>query len=134
MAHLTHIEGIGEAYEQKLRAAGVTSTQALLETGCTPQGRAALAKKTGVSASQILEWVNHVDLYRIKGIGSEYAGLLEMAGVDTVKELAQRNPDNLYAKLVEVNQEKQLVRRLPTAAQAQDWVTQAKALPRVIHY
>ena len=134
MAQLTHIEGIGEVYSQKLQAAGITSTQALLDAGSTPQGRKALAEKVGVSASQILQWVNHVDLYRIKGIGSEYADLLERAGVDTVLELAQRNPDNLYQKLIEVNEEKSLVRRVPTAAQVKEWVTQAKSLPRVIQY
>jgi predicted flap endonuclease-1-like 5' DNA nuclease len=82
----------------------------------------------------ILEWVNHADLFRIKGVGEEYADLLEEAGVDTVPELAQRNPANLHAKLGEVNAAKKLVRRLPTAAQVTDWVDQAKALPRVITY
>ncbi len=82
----------------------------------------------------ILEWVNHADLFRIKGVGEEYSDLLEEAGVDTVPELAQRNPENLYAKLVEVNQQKELVRQLPSQRQVADWVQQAKVMPRMIHY
>jgi predicted flap endonuclease-1-like 5' DNA nuclease len=88
----------------------------------------------GISEKLILEWVNHVDLFRIKGVASEYSDLLEEAGVDTVPELAQRKPENLYQKIVETNQAKKLVRKLPTAAQVADWVAQAKALPRKVNY
>ncbi len=134
MAKLTTVEGIGETYAQKLHNAGIATTGALLDKGATPQGRQALAEEAGISDKLILEWVNHADLFRIKGVGEEYADLLEEAGVDTVPELAQRNPANLHAKLGEVNAAKKLVRRLPTAAQVTDWVEQAKALPRVITY
>jgi len=134
VAKLTEIEGVGEVYAQKLREAGIRTTQALLEKGASPQGRKEIAEKTGISETLILEWVNHVDLFRIKGVGEEYADLLEAAGVDTVPELAQRNPENLYPKLVAVNQEKKLVRQLPTQARVSDWVEQAKRLPRVITY
>jgi predicted flap endonuclease-1-like 5' DNA nuclease len=134
MAKLSKVEGIGEFYAQKLRAAGVRTTQALLEKGASPQGRTEIAEKTGISGKLILEWVNHVDLFRIKGVGEEYSDLLEEAGVDTVPELAQRNPEHLHQKLVAVNQEKKLVRQLPTRSQVSDWVEQAKRLPRVITY
>lgn len=134
MAKLADVEGIGPAYAAKLEKAGVASTQALLDKGSTPQGRKAIAAQSGISESLILQWVNHVDLYRIRGVGSEYADLLEAAGVDTVVELAQRKPENLYKALLEVNQEKKLVRRTPSLAQVQDWVSQAKALPRVVQY
>jgi predicted flap endonuclease-1-like 5' DNA nuclease len=134
MAKLSKVEGIGEFYAQKLRAAGVRTTQALLEKGASPQGRTEIAEKTGISGKLILEWVNHVDLFRIKGVGEEYSDLLEEAGVDTVPELAQRNPEHLYQKLVAVNREKKLVRQLPTRSQVIDWIEQAKRLPRVIAY
>lgn len=134
MAKLEQVEGIGEVYAQTLREAGVATTGALLEQGATSKGREAIAEKTGISGKLILEWVNHVDLFRIKSVGEEYADLLEEAGVDTVPELAQRNPENLYQKLVAVNQEKKLVRKLPGQAQVSDWVEQAKSLPRVITY
>jgi predicted flap endonuclease-1-like 5' DNA nuclease len=134
MAKLEKIEGVGEVYAQKLREAGIRTTQALLEEGASPQGRKEIAEKTGISGTLILQWVNHVDLFRIKGVGEEYADLLEAAGVDTVPELAQRNPKNLYQKLLAVNQEKKLVRRPPTQSQVSDWIAQAKALPRVITY
>ena len=134
MAKLEAIEGIGDVYAQKLRAAGIPTIEALLQAGATPKGRQELEEKTGIGHALILEWVNLADLFRIKGVGEEYSDLLEEAGVDTVVELAQRNPDNLYAKLVEVNAEKKLVRRLPSQRQVRDWVAQAKALPRVVSY
>ena len=134
MAKIIDVEGIGPVYTQKLVDVGLRTTDALLKQGATPAGRKFLAEKAGISSDLILEWVNHVDLYRIKGVASEYSDLLEEAGVDTVPELAQRNPNNLYEKLVEVNQDKALVRRLPVLSQVQDWVDQAKTLPRVIEY
>ncbi len=134
MANLEKVEGIGQIYAQKLRGAGIATTQALLEKGVSPQGRQEIAEKTAISGKLILEWINHVDLFRIKGVGEEYSDLLEEAGVDTVPELAQRNAEHLYQKLVAVNWEKKLVRRLPTQAQVSDWIEQAKRLPRVITY
>jgi predicted flap endonuclease-1-like 5' DNA nuclease len=134
MAKLIDIEGVGEVYAGKLTAAGVRSTGALLKMGSTAKGRKEIAEKSGITETLILEWVNHVDLFRIKGVGEEYADLLEEAGVDTVPELAQRNAENLFEKLVAVNQQKKLVRRLPVQAQVSDWVAQAKGLPRLIQY
>ncbi len=132
MARLSSIEGIGEVYATKLKEAGVGSVEKLLEVGATARGRKELAQKTGLSEAQILNWVNRADLTRIKGVNTQYADLLEAAGVDSVPELAQRNPENLYAKLVETNEAKKLVRKLPTASQVENWVAQAKELPRIV--
>ncbi len=134
MTKLASIEGIGPVYEEKLNAAGVRSIEKLLEIGKTPKGRAQLAEDSGISPKLLLEWINHADLFRIKGVAEEYSDLLEEAGVDTVPELAQRNAENLYAKLVEVNAAKKLVRRLPPKVLVEDWVAQAKTLPRIIEY
>ena len=134
MAKLVYIEGVGEKYAQKLSAAGVGSTDALLKMGATPKGRKEIAEKSGIGEHMILEWVNHVDLFRIKGVGEEYADLLEEAGVDTIPELAQRKADNLVKKMAEVNLAKKLVRRLPVLSQVESWIAQAKKLPRVITY
>ena len=134
MTALTIIEGIGETYAQKLQEAGLTTTEALLEAGATAKGRQELGDKTGIAPTRILEWINRADLFRIKGVSEEYADLLEVAGVDTVPELARRNADNLYAKIQEVNAEKRLVRRLPGQNQVAGWVEQAKELPRVVSY
>jgi predicted flap endonuclease-1-like 5' DNA nuclease len=134
MTKLNDVEGIGVKFAAKLQKAGVGSTESLLKMGATPSGRKEIATKSGISESQILEWVNHVDLYRIKGVGSEYADLLEEAGVDTVVELTQRKGANLFAKMVEVNSVKKLVRKLPTPDQVEDWISQAKKLPRGIKY
>ena len=134
MAKLEMVEGIGEVYADKLRGAGVATTEMLLEMGSTKKGREDLAEKSGISGKLILEWVNHVDLFRIKGVGEEYADLLEASGVDTVPELAQRRADNLHKKLAEINAEKKLVRQLPSENQVQGWIDQAKKLPRKILY
>lgn len=134
MTSISAIEGIGEKYAQTLQQSGVKTTEKLLEAGATPKARQELAQKTGVSDTLILKWVNRADLFRIKGIGEEYSDLLEAAGVDTVPELAQRNPANLYEALEATNAQKKLVRQLPTRVQVESWVDQAKALPRVITY
>lgn len=134
MTKVIEIEGVGEAYAAKLKELGAGSVESLLKLGATPEGRKELAEKTGISEKLILEWVNRADLFRIKGIGSEYGDLLEVAGVDTVPELAQRKPENLYQKLVEMNQAKKLVRKLPSQAQVASWVEQAKKLERAIKY
>ena len=134
MASIIKIEGIGPVYRQKLQSVGVKTVEKLLKIGATPAGRDKLAKDADISRDLILEWVNHADLWRIKGVGEEYSDLLEEAGVDTVVELAQRRADNLFAKMNEVNISKKLVRRLPTESQVADWINQAKKLPRVVSY
>jgi predicted flap endonuclease-1-like 5' DNA nuclease len=134
MTNLMMIEGIGDVYAQKLKDAGISTTEALLQQGATPSGRKGLAGKTGISDALILNWVNRADLFRISGIGEQYSDLLELAGVDTVVELAQRNADNLLQKMTDANQQKNLVRKLPTLDQVKDWIGQAKALPRVVSY
>jgi predicted flap endonuclease-1-like 5' DNA nuclease len=132
MAAIVDIEGVGEGYATKLKDAGVSSVEKLLETGATAKGRAALAEKTGISEKHILKWVNHADLFRINGVAGQFAELLEAAGVDTVPELAQRNAENLHAKLTEVNAAKNLTNSLPGAASVQKWIDEAKTLPRVV--
>lgn len=132
MPKIEDIEGIGPVYAKQLSDVGVKTVAQLLKVGAGAKGREELAEKAGVDRKLILEWVNHADLYRIKGVGQEYSDLLEEAGVDTVVELATRNPENLFAKIQEVNEMKKLVRRPPSAKMVADWVMQAKALPRVV--
>jgi len=132
MSKLSDIEGIGEAYSVKLEDAGITSLENLLDTGCEKKARKEISEKSGISEKLILSWVNRADLARVKGISTQYADLLKVAGVDTIPELAQRNAENLHSKMVEVNEEKNLVRKLPTVSQIEDWVNQAKELPRII--
>ncbi len=135
MAKLTQIEGIGPTYSAKLQEAGITTQEKLLEAGGSPKGRKELADKTGISSKLILGWINRADLARVKGIGEEYADLLELAGVDTVPELAQRNATNLHAKITEVAESRgNVVRRVPSASEVEKWVAQAKELPRAINY
>lgn len=128
------IEGVGEKFAEKLIAAGITTPEGLLEKCAKPAGRKALAEATGITETLILKWTNHADLIRIKGVGPQYAELLEAAGVDTVKELQHRVAANLVAKMEEVNTAKNICNRVPTVKEVQKMVDQAKVLPPVMTY
>jgi len=130
--NVKNIEGIGPVYAEKLKKAGVVTIEKLLKVGAGKKGREALAEKTGITETLLLEWVNLADLFRIKGIGEEYSDLLEEAGVDTVKELRNRRADNLYQALLDTNKAKKLVRRPPSMSEVERWVEQAKKLPPVV--
>ena len=132
--NIEDIEGIGPAYAEKLRAAGITTTEKLLERCATKKGREQVAEETGISGAHILKWTNHADLFRIKGVAGQFAELLEAAGVDTVKEFRHRNAENLHKAMVETNEEKKLTRRVPTAAQLAEMIEEAKKLEPVITY
>jgi len=129
MSDLANTEGIGEVYARKLRDAGILSTKSLLERGLTPEGRKEIAERTGIRESLILRWVRQISLSRIKGVGDEYAELLVAAGLSTVEKLVQQDPESLYKDLTELNQERGLVRRLPTQTQIESWIVQAQNLP-----
>jgi len=128
------IEGVGEVYAEKLTAAGITKVEELLEKCAAPAGRKALAETTGISPKLILKWTNHADLFRINGVGPQFAELLEAAGVDTVKELKHRVAENLQKKLEEVNAQKNLCNRVPAASEVQKMIDQAKELPAMMTY
>ena len=128
------IEGIGEVYAKKLIEAGIETPAELLKRCASPAGRKALEQGTGISGDLILKWANHADLFRVKGIGPQFAELLEAAGVDTVKELQHRVPENLQKKLEETNEHKHTVRRVPALKEVIKMIDQAKELPAVITY
>lgn len=128
------LEGIGPVYAEKLSAVGITTTDKLLRACKTKKDRKHLATQTGIEEARILKWANMADLFRVKGIGPQYAELLEAAGVDTVVELATRKPENLTAKMEEVNLAKKLVRLTPALKSVQGWVARAEQLPRVLEY
>lgn len=128
------IEGIGESYAEKLRSAGIDTVEQLLHRCAKAYDREKLATETGISEKLILKWTNHADLFRINGIGPQFAELLEASGVDTVKELRHRRADNLSAKMAEVNETKHLTRRVPTAEQLQAMIDEAAILEPVITY
>jgi predicted flap endonuclease-1-like 5' DNA nuclease len=131
---IQEIEGIGPAYAEKLAAAEIDSTDDLLKLCCDAKGRKTTSEKTGVSETQLLKWANMADLMRISGVGSEFSELLEAAGVDTVKELRNRNAENLAAKMAEVNEQKKLTRTVPSEKTVAGWVEQAKSLdPLITH-
>lgn len=129
------VEGIGATQAAKLTAAGVATTDALLERGAKPAGRSSLESATGISGKLILEWVNHVDLMRIKGVGSEYSDLLEAAGVDSPAELANRNAANLEITFQElVAARPSIVRRVPSEGEIAGWISESKGLPKVVEH
>jgi predicted flap endonuclease-1-like 5' DNA nuclease len=128
------IEGIGPNYAEKLNKLGIETTSDLLEKGATKKGREQIAEQTGIPESLVLTWVNHADLFRIKGVAAQFAELLEAAGVDTVKEFATRNPENLHKKLLETNDTYGLSGRVPSIDALKDMISQAATLePRIKH-
>lgn len=132
---IDEIEGIGPAYQEKLGAAGVSTTEALLEMAGKRAGREALAESTGISVKMLLEWVNHADLMRLKGVGSEYSDLLEAAGVDSPAELAQRNAANLAQTFQELDAARpNMVRRVPSQQVVEGWIAEAKTLAKVVEH
>ncbi len=131
---ITMIESIGPAFKEKLGAAGVTTVEGLLEKGASKAGRKAIAEASGIAEGKILDWVNMADLFRIKGVGSQFAELLKAAGVDTVKELRNRNATNLHAALVKTQEEKGLTRAVPSESQVAGYVAAAKELEPMVTY
>lgn len=131
---VAEIEGIGRANAALLSKAGIDTLEGLLEKGRTREGRRQIVAASGCSDKQVLRWVNMADLFRIEGVGQEYSDLLEAAGVDTVKELGHRVPENLVGTMTKVNEQRKLVRKLPTQAQVTRWVEQAKKLPAVVEH
>jgi len=133
MASITAV-GLPTREATKLRKNGVRTTDALLKVAATKTGRRNLAGKTKLAERDVLGWVNRADLMRVKGIGPEYADLLEVAGVDTVKELRTRNAENLLDAMTELNTRMRLVRRLPTTRMVVGWVGAARELEPVVKY
>lgn len=131
---ITNIEGIGPARAQLLSNAGVRSTRDLLRVGATRNGRRTLSIQTGIDEGMILKWVNMCDLFRIKGVATQYAELLEAAGVDTVKELRNRSSENLTRSMIEINSQKRLVRQTPGLGMVNQWIEQARSLDPVVMY
>jgi predicted flap endonuclease-1-like 5' DNA nuclease len=129
---ITAIEGIGPVFQEKLAGSGIKTVEALLEKGASKKGRGEIAAASGISETLILDWVNMADLFRINGIASQFAELLKAAGVDTVKELRTRNPENLHKALTETNEAKKLTRVVPALSQIEDFINQAKSLEPIV--
>jgi predicted flap endonuclease-1-like 5' DNA nuclease len=134
MASIDSIECIEIKEATRLRKNGVRTTEALLKKAGTRRGRKDLATAAGLGDREVLDWVNRADLMRVKGIGAEYSDLLEAAGVDTVKELKTRSPAALTKRMGTINSKKKLVRRLPTEAMVERWVSEAKKLKPAVRY
>lgn len=128
------IEGVGETYAEKLTIAGIDTVEKLLERGATPSGRARIAAEAGIPEKLILRWTNHADLFRVNGVGPQFAELLEAAGVDTVKELRHRKAENLAVKLEEVNAARNLTGRVPSVKELQRIIDDAAALDPMLTY
>jgi predicted flap endonuclease-1-like 5' DNA nuclease len=130
------IEGIGPKYGAKLRNIGCSNPAKLLADGATRKGRKKIAAAAGISEAIVLRCVNMADLFRIKGVATQYAELLEAAGVDTVKELRNRNAKNLYEALQKANASRKIsfVRQLPSEKMVTDWIAQAKQLTPAVSY
>lgn len=127
------VEGIGPEFAAKLKDAGVHTTEALLQRADDRRGREGLSQATGLTEHQLLKWVNHADLMRINGVGSEYADLLEAAGVDSCAELAQRNAANLAQTFQELDAARpNWIRQIPSEATVAAWIAEAQSMEAVV--
>jgi predicted flap endonuclease-1-like 5' DNA nuclease len=124
----------GPDIAQRLKAVGIRTTDKLLEAANGPKERKLLAERTGLDEKRILSWANMADRMRIKGVGADYAGLLQAAGVDTVKELKYRNPAKLAKAMAEANARRRLARVLPSDSAVVRWIEHAKRLTPKIRY
>lgn len=131
---IEEIEGIGPTYGAKLKAIGIATTGALLKKGATPAGRKAICESADLAHERVLDWVNLADLMRVNGIGKQFSELLEAAGIDTIKELRNRNAANTAAKMAEINAEKKLTRAVPSEKRVQAWIDQAKTMEPAVSY
>lgn len=131
---IVEIEGIGPVFTEKLNGIGIMTVEDLLKIGATKSGRKKLAEDTGISESRLLTWINMADLFRIKGVGPQFAELLEACGVDTVKELRNRNAENLHTKMIEIQAEMEITGTVPGLKQVADYIDQAKTLDPIITY
>ena len=131
---IDEIEGIGPSYADKLIKGQITTTDHLLDKCGTPQGRKSTAEQTGIGESHLLKWANMADLMRVSGVGRQYAELLEASGVDTIKELRNRNAENLFSKMNEINEQKKLSKSSPAQNLVQDWIEQAKTMDPKISF
>lgn len=132
--NIQNVEGIGPKYAEILKQHGIETTDKLLQIAASSAGRKKLAEETSINESSILKWVNMCDLFRIRGVAGQFAELLECSGVDTIKELRNRNPENLALQIAEVNQVKRVCKATPSTKTVADWIRQAKILdPMVTH-
>lgn len=128
------IEGVGDSYAEKMIAAGIETVDSLLKKGATSKGRKEIAEETGISEKLILKWVNHADLFRISGVGPQFAELLEASGVDTIKEFRHRNAENLAVTMTDVNNARHLTRRVPSVTKLQHMIDEAATLQPMVTY
>jgi predicted RecB family nuclease len=131
MARIDELNGIDPKDATRLRKAGIRTTEALLRRGATRGGRESIAQATGLDSDQLWLWVNRADLMRVRGIGAEYADLLEACGITTIRELRKRNAKALSTRMVDLNEKHRSVRRLPTEPMVQAWIDDAREMEPV---
>jgi predicted RecB family nuclease len=131
MARIDELNGIDPREATKLRKAGIRTTEALLRRAATRSGRESIAEATGLESDQLWLWVNRADLMRVRGIGAEYADLLEACGITTIRELRKRNTKALVARMIDLNDKYRRVRRLPTEPMVQAWIDDAREMEPV---
>lgn len=132
--HIEEIEGIGKVYGDRLQKVGIKTTEDLLARAGKKSARQTISSATSIPETLILTWTNHADLMRINGVGGQFSELLEAAGVDTVKEFALRKPENLHAKMLEVNKNMGLSGKVPSIENLREMIDQAKRLEQKVFH
>lgn len=131
---LKKLSGLETGVVERLRSAGIRTSDKLLDAAKSLKGRKELSRKTGIGPKELLRYANIADKLRVKGLGQGYAELLCHVGVDTVRELKYRNPEKLAAAMHRKNDKLKLVRLVPTEKAVGRWIEAAKKLPQEISY
>ena len=133
MAAIDVVGGIGETHARRFRRSGIRTTEAFLRRAVSIDGRRELAASLSVDEQDLLDLAFRIELMSIRGVGARYAKLLSAAGVGTAEELRTRNPETLHALIVQINDRKKVVHRLPKLDRVMDWVAEARTVESAIH-
>jgi len=131
---LKKLNGLGPDAVERLKTAGIRTSEKLLDAAKSQKGRKDLARRTGIDPKRLLRFANLADKLRVKGLGEGYAELLCHVGVDTVRELKYRNPEKLADAMRKKNEKLRLVRLVPTEKAVGRWIEAARKLPQEISY
>ena len=121
--------GLTVADAAELHVAGVKDVEDLQEKAATAAGRKELAEAADLSRDEVDAIAYQLDLGRVRGVGRKSVALLNAAGIESVGELAEYEPEELAGLLITANEEEHVVEHMPSVDTLTYWIEQARELP-----